>query len=55
MWVRGHQGTRGNEEADRRAKREVRLGRKTPGVATPQGIKQEFPVYLRISVGQPRH
>jgi len=50
MWVRGHQGVQGNEEADRRAKREVRLGRKTPGVVTPQGIKQEFPVYPRAPV-----
>jgi len=47
MWVRGHQGVQGNEEADKRAKREVKAGRKTPGVATPQGIKQEFPVYPR--------
>jgi len=47
MWVGGHQGTRGNEEADRRAKREARLGRKTPGVATPRGIKHEFPIYPR--------
>jgi len=47
MWVRGHQGVQGNEEADRKAKRTVRAGRKTPGVATPQGIKQEFPVYPR--------
>jgi len=43
----GTSGSSGNEEADRRAKREVKLGRKTPGVATPQGIKQEFPVYTR--------
>jgi len=47
MWVRGHQGVQGNEEADRRAKKELKMGKKTAGVATPQGIKQEFPVYPR--------
>ena len=49
MWVRGHQGVRGNEEADRRAGREVRAGkrRRAVGIATPWGIKQEFPIYPR--------
>ena len=49
MWVRGHQGVQGNEEADARAKREVKAGRrrKQAGIATPGGIKQEFPIYPR--------
>ena len=48
MWVRGHQGVRGNEEADRRAGMEVELGwrmQKIVIAATPAGIKQEFPIY----------
>jgi len=49
MWVRGHTGVRGNEEADRRAKREVEGSewRCAAGIATPWGIKQEFPIYPR--------
>jgi len=47
MWVKGHSEVEGNEEADRTARRTVRRGRKTQGtvIATPAGIKQEFPVY----------
>jgi len=47
MWVKGHQGERGNEEADRRANFEVEMGwrmHKT-AIATLAGIKQEFPIY----------
>jgi len=49
MWVRGHQGVQGNEEADKRARREVKAGRRRQqaGVATLGGIKQEFPIYPR--------
>ena len=47
MWVRGHRGVQGNEMADKRARREVKKGRGTPVVATPRGIKQEFPIYPR--------
>jgi len=47
MWVKGHSGVRGNEEADKMAGMTVREGRRkqTRGVATPAGIKQEFPIY----------
>ena len=47
MWVKGHTGVRGNEEADRRAREEVRTGewKNATGIATPWGIKQEFPIY----------
>jgi len=48
-WVRDHQGVQGNEEADERAKREVKAGKRRgqAGIATPGGIKQEFPIYPR--------
>jgi len=47
MWVKGHNGVKGNEEADRMAGRTVRRGRKRQerAVVTPAGIKQEFPIY----------
>jgi len=37
MWVRGHQGEAGNEEADKRAKREVRMEERMhmPDITTP--------------------
>jgi len=51
MWVRGHTGVQGNEEADKRARQEVKAGRRgrQAGMATPGGIKQEFPIYPRAS------
>jgi len=47
MWVRGHTGVKGNEEADARAKAEVEAGerRSAAGITTPGGIKQNFPLY----------
>jgi len=47
MWVRGHTGVQGNEEADKRARAEVTAGewRSAAGIATPWSIKQEFPIY----------
>jgi len=47
MWVRGHQGVRGNEEADMRAGMEVEWGWRLQRtvIATPARIKQEFPLY----------
>jgi len=45
--VKGHQGERGNEEADRRAREEVEMWWRLQGrvIATPAGIKQEHPIY----------
>jgi len=55
MWVKGHDGVQGNEEADARAKAEVKRGRRMhkPDIATPAGIRQQFrphakaPAHLR--------
>jgi len=51
MWVRGHTGVQGNEEADKRAKAEVAAGewQNAAGIATPRGIKQDFPLYPKAS------
>ena len=57
MWIRGHQGTTGNEEADKRANLEVEMGRRMhqPDIATPAGIKRAYhihpkaPAHLRWS------
>ena len=47
MRVKGHQGVQGNEEADERARREVKAGRRQAagGGSNSRGIKQEFPIY----------
>jgi len=47
MWVKGHSGVRGNEEADSMAGKTVRRGKRKheTEVATPAGIKQQFPIY----------
>lgn len=47
MWVRGHQVEAGNEEADRMAKREVKMGERMhkPDIATPAGIGQAYPLH----------
>ena len=48
MWVKGHQGERGSEKADVRARMEVWMGRRLQKkvIATPAGIKQEYPIYV---------
>jgi len=49
MWVKGHDGVEGNEEADRMARRTVDMGLRgqETEIATPAGIKQRFPLYPR--------
>ena len=46
MWVRGNQGEKGNDEADRRAKMGVGMGWRLQKavIAMPAGIKQEFQI-----------
>ena len=53
MWVKGHSGIKGNEEADRMAGRTVGRGKRKQrtAVATPAGIKQEFPVPIPKGTG----
>ena len=47
MWVKGHQGERGNEEADMRVREEVEIAWRLQKrvIATPAGIKHEHPIY----------
>ena len=49
MWVRGHAGTKGNEDADRRAKIRAYGGRVTnqPSVLTPAGIKHDHQMHSK--------
>lgn len=51
MWVKGPNGTAGNEMADRRAKDTVMRGQwmSEPGPATPAGMRQAYPLYQRAS------
>jgi len=53
MWVKGHDGVRGNEKADESAKREVRRGKRMhkPDIVTPAGIRQAY----RLHGGTPAH
>lgn len=53
MWVKGHQASRGNEEADKRAMQEVRMGIRmhTPDIAILAGIREAHPIHRRA----PRH
>jgi len=48
MWVRGHQGEKGNEEADAMARMEVELGWRLLRTV----IKQEFPIYPKAPAHQ---
>jgi len=47
VWVKGHSGVEGNEEADRRAKDMVTRGiwRSEPSLATPAGMRQVHPLF----------
>ena len=53
MWVKGHDGVEGNENADAMAKREVRKGQRMhkPDIVTPAGIRQAY----RPHEGAPAH
>ncbi|RPB29655.1 hypothetical protein L211DRAFT_32240 [Terfezia boudieri ATCC MYA-4762] len=49
MWVKSHNVTRGNEQADARAKRITIIGRlmSKPSMTTPAGIRQAYPLHTR--------
>ena len=50
MWVTGHQGERGNEEADSRARKEVEMGWRLQKIVivTPAGVEQEHPMFPKV-------
>ena len=58
MWVKGHDGVEGNEEADARAKKEVEMGGRMhwPDIVTPAGIRQAYTLHSSVPahLGWPR-
>lgn len=49
VWVKGHSGIEGNEQADRRVKHTVMRGQllSEPSLVTPAGIRQAYPLFRK--------
>ena len=54
IWVKGHSGVKGNEEADTMARKAAWIGRRMTqtSITTPAGIRQSFPMHPKLGRGR---
>ena len=52
MWVKGHSGVEGDEDADFKARETVWVGQRMhlPSIATPAGTRENFPLWKKSSI-----